>query len=91
MWKVLYKVGHAYVSAFSRAYNYLFLGAEGMDLTTSARSHLRESDRWEKRRKRINWIFSPWQEDHCEGAWIAEVESSLRTLEKAEVLKRMEK
>lgn len=74
---ILYRIAEMLGSLTSRAFNAFFLGGSTRQ-TTSARAHLE----WPKAARIINAIVF-WQDDHCESAWLAEVEDAIKTLDRA--------
>lgn len=81
--KPLYEILYTVFSLFSRTLNAVVFGGS-MNQTLSARafveSQLREtSDGWDRIYLFINALFF-WQEDHCHGAWLAEVMRATKTL-----------
>lgn len=73
-------------AAFSRLFNSAVLGGSTHQ-TTSARAYMesRTSAKWDRWRRRIDAVASVvfWDQDHCEGAWLSEVENAERTLDQA--------
>lgn len=75
---IAYRVAEMAVSLFSRFINAAFFGGSTHQ-TTSARAHI---EPWPRRKRFINAIFF-WQDDHCEWAWLREVEEARKALERA--------
>lgn len=74
---ILCRLSYDLASVFSRTGNALFLGGSTAQ-TMSSHCHINPN--LSVLRGIINVIFF-WEEDHCEGAWLAEVERALHTLD----------
>lgn len=77
---IAYRVAEMAISLISRFINAAFLGGSTHQ-TTSARCHI---EGWVWGKRIINTLFF-WQADHCEWAWLREIEEARNTLARARV------
>lgn len=76
------RFGYAFLSAFSRLFNALFLNGSTSE-STSARA-FREP--WPRAVKIINVVLWLFERDHCRKAWVSEVSDAIKTLERNDLI-----